>query len=283
VIVSPLREEELPEAAALLRRALPHDPGVETVAREKLFGACPAPHTTDTLAAREGTALLGVAVRSGRWLRVLAVDPDRRLRGVGSALLAECEQLARAAGQTKLRTCDQPGNYLSPGIDERYVETVPFLQHNGYSTVASYENLRVPLAPIRPLPTRTDFTIRRAGPEDRDSLLECAGSFAKVWAFEIARAFEIGAVHVALDGDRVVAFAAHDGNNRGLGWFGPAGTLESHRGKGLGAALLIPCLIDVREAGLTDGVIAWIGPREFYAKTAGAVSDRKFVVLEKPL
>jgi hypothetical protein len=80
-----------------------------------------------------------------------------------------------------------------------------------------------------------------------------------------------------------VAFAAHDGNNAGLGWFGPAGTLPAHRGRGLGAALLLQCLLDVAEAGHEAGVIAWIGPREFYERTVGAVDDRMFVVMEKPL
>ncbi|HEX9105241.1 MAG TPA: GNAT family N-acetyltransferase, partial [Polyangia bacterium] len=77
-----------------------------------------------------------------------------------------------------------------------------------------------------------------------------------------------------------VAFAAADGNNQGLGWFGPAGTDPAHRGKRLGEALLVRCLEDVR--GLPEaGVIAWIGPKEFYRKTVGAVDDRRFVTLER--
>jgi predicted N-acetyltransferase YhbS len=107
-----------------------------------------------------------------------------------------------------------------------------------------------------------------------------------VWALEAGRALDgpRRALHMAfVDGDYAapVAFAAADGNNQGLGWFGPAGTDPGHRGKKLGEALLLRCLEDVR--GLPEGgVIAWIGPKEFYAKACGAADDRRFVTLERP-
>ena len=78
-----------------------------------------------------------------------------------------------------------------------------------------------------------------------------------------------------------VAFTAHDGNNRGLGWFGPMGTLPAHRGRGLGEALVLRCLADVRTR--PEGrVIAWVG-RSFYARTCGAVPERRFIVYEELL
>jgi predicted N-acetyltransferase YhbS len=103
-----------------------------------------------------------------------------------------------------------------------------------------------------------------------------------VWSFEVGRALAgpRRAVHVAVQNNSFVAFAAADGNNQGLGWFGPAGTDPAHRGKKLGESLLLRCLQDVR--GLPEGgVIAWIGPKAFYAKACGAVDDRRFVTLER--
>lgn len=110
--------------------------------------------------------------------------------------------------------------------------------------------------------TEAGYTLRRATASDVEPLLQTvSSSFAPVWSFEVARALgpslvkgeatewaeelpEGPAVHVALDGDgAVVAFAAHDGNNRELGWFGPMGTLDHHRGHGLGEALLLGCLL----------------------------------------
>jgi GNAT superfamily N-acetyltransferase len=95
---------------------------------------------------------------------------------------------------------------------------------------------------------------------------------------EVARA--IPGVHVALKDGQYCAFAAHDGNNSGLGWFGPTGTWPAHRGQGLGEALLVACLVDVA-AEHARCEVAWIGPRPFYEKVAGIVEDRHFVVLTK--
>jgi hypothetical protein len=92
------------------------------------------------------------------------------------------------------------------------------------------------------------------------------------------------AVHLALDADgAIAAFAAHDGNNRGLGWFGPAGTLMPHRGKGLGEALLVACLVDLAGEGRQSCTVAWIGPRDFYQRAAGIAREDRFVVLGKEL
>ena len=88
-------------------------------------------------------------------------------------------------------------------------------------------------------------------------------------------------VHVGLKDGQYCAFAAHDGNNSGLGWFGPTGTWPAHRGHGLGEALLLACLVDVA-AEHERCEVAWIGPRPFYDKVAGIALDRHFVVLTKP-
>jgi len=74
----------------------------------------------------------------------------------------------------------------------------------------------------------------------------------------------------------------HDGNNRGLGWFGPTGTWPAHRGRRLGEALLMACLADVAEHHARCEV-AWIGPRAFYDKVAGIAGERRFVVLRRAL
>lgn len=300
VRLAELTRDALADARALLGRACRFDRAAD-VAEEKLFGMSPAPIGAGGEAlgawAADG-ALAGVAVVAARWLRLLAVDPAARGRGVGTALLEAATARARAGGAAVLRTMDQPGNYLAPGVDERDVDTLGWLERRGFRRVGANENLRVPLAD-NPLvtPARAAEMAARAaaaGYEVRRARLDEAGAlvnwvlaaFGRAWAFEVERALAVAppAVHVARGPDgALAAFAAHDGNNRGLGWFGPAGTLPEHRGKGLGAALLLPCLLDVAAAGQVEGVIAWIGPRDFYARAAGAVSDRRFVVLEKDL
>lgn len=293
-----LGRPDLDEATELLAAACRFD-AAASVAAEKLFGPAPAPHASIVLGARISGRLVGLAVLSGRWLRLLCVHPDERRRGIAQSLLNEVEARARASHQAQLRTGDQPGNYLAPGIDLRNEETIVFLARRGYREVARYENLAVPLVDnprvslersraLAETARRRGYQIRRAEPDDTVALLAFASNaFAPAWAFEVARALETDppgvhiAIHVATG--VIVAFACHDGNNRGLGWFGPAGTAPEHRGQGLGQALLIPCLVDVAAAGRTEGVIAWIGPRAFYESVAGATSGRSFVVLAKQL
>ena len=292
--LAPLLLEALPGATALLARACPYYEGIATVAGEKLFG--PSPDGADPLpiAAYLGSRLAGVAVFAGRWLRLLAVEPELWGRGVGTALLEEALRLVRSRGDARLRLMDQPGNYLAPGVDERDEHTLGWFARRGFLRLGVQENLAV-LLRGNPLVTagraaelsrrvaQGGYQVGRATPEDRPALLDFVErAFGRAWAFEVSRALENDppAVHVARTGGAIVAFAVHDGNNRGLGWFGPAGTHEAHRERGLGQALLVPCLIDVAAAGRFEATIAWIGPRRYYERTVGVAGARRFAAME---
>ncbi len=302
-----LTHEHLAEARALLVASLPYD-RLDVVAEEKLFGLSLVELLRDAeesvrnvlieqsvirapIAAGifEGGSLAAVSATSGRFVTLLAVRPESRGRGLATRLLAASRE---SAG--KRRICGQPGNYLSPGIDVRYADASAFLEKRGFQALAEVENIRAPLdgnalisaercAELDAAAEAQGYTVRRASDGDRDQLLAfIARSFAPVWAYEAALALTgpRQALHAAWFRGVPVAFAAADGNNRGLGWFGPAGTDPSHRGRGLGEALLIHCLQDVR--GLPEGgVIAWIGPKAFYARSCGAVDDRRFRAWEQ--
>jgi GNAT superfamily N-acetyltransferase len=284
VRIETLTAASLDEARRLLMAALPFD-RVDVVADEKLFGDNGA-RLGEALGAWEAGRLVGVAATAGRWVKLIAVEASARRRGIGRALV-------ETARRPRLRIGDHPGNYLSPGVDERYEDARAFFAGLGFREVGEVENLRAPLdgnplvselraAELAARVRAAGYAVRRAEAADRRRLLDwVAVTFAPVWANEVARALDgpRRAVHVALHKNEPVAFAAADGNNRGLGWFGPAGTAAEHRGRGLGEALLIACLVDVR--GLPEGgVIAWIGPKPFYAHACGAVEDRRFVQLE---
>lgn len=291
-----LDRSELPAARGLLERACAHD-RAGPVAAEKLFGPAPGHPAGRTTAAWLGDELVGVTCASARWIRLLAVAPEARGRGLGTVLLAAAESDIARTGGTTARTGDQPGNYLAPGIDQRNTETIAWFERRGYAAVADNTNLLIevtgnPRVSAERLVAAIDtasaagYELRRAGPADAASLADVIGrAFSLPWAFEVERALgaEPAGVHVALRGGELAAFAAHDGNNRGLGWFGPAGTLPEHRGKGLGEALLLACLLDVAAAGHPRCEVAWIGPRRFYERVAGIAGERRFTVLQKGL
>ena len=304
---------DMPAAAALLAEALPFDQAA-LVAPEKLLGGNGRRRGITLGSFDSDGELLGVLAQAGRWIKLLAVRKAVQRQGLGTQLLLKAQEnlaadLPVGAARPRLSVGDHPGNYLSPGLDERYQAAQAFLLARGFVASQRYLNLRAPLdgnplissERVFTLCTAAEkdgYTLRRAGAEDATALLSMIErSFAPVWAYEVARALgpqlggeaaahtpelpEGAAVHVAYDrSDAPVAFAAHDGNNRGLGWFGPMGTLEDHRGHGLGEALLLRCLMDVRQRP-EGGVIAWVGPASFYTRTCGAVPDRRFVVFEE--
>jgi ribosomal protein S18 acetylase RimI-like enzyme len=306
--IGALDRSQLPAAAAVLAAACPYDRAAE-VAGEKLFGDGP-PGPPRALGAWDGEALVGVAAVAADRLRVLAVAPAARTRGIGSALLEACLDAARAAGERRLRTLDQPGNYLAPGVDERNTGAIGWLERRGWRRLSGGEprvnvlidvrdNPRVSAARAAELAARAaaaGYEVRRARPDERALPGAVAAEFGGAWPFELARALGHepaggpggpggsggSGVHVALRDGAYCAFAAHDGNNRGLGWFGPTGTWPAHRGRGLGEALLLACLVDVAAAHARCEV-AWIGPRPFYEKVAGIAAERRFVVLAREL
>lgn len=314
----PLGLSELPQATALLAEALPCDKAA-VVAAEKLFGGNGSRSGRTLGVFSQALELLAVLGYAGRFIKLLAVRQDAQRRGIGTALLKAVRQglKEQTAGQgtspPRLRIGDHPGNYLSPGVDERYAAAHSFFRARGMHEVGRNLNLRAPvhdnplcseerLASLHAAAVRAGYTLRRAQAADVPALLALVESqFAAVWAYEVRRALgpELGGeaaahtpelpegptVHLAVDArddasGAPVAFAAHDGNNRGLGWFGPMGTLPAHRGRGLGEALVLLCLADVRDRP-DGGVIAWVGPESFYARTCGAVPDRRFIVYEE--
>jgi GNAT superfamily N-acetyltransferase len=215
---------------------------------------------------------------------------------VGGALLDACCGAARSAGAATLRTLDQPGNYLAPGIDERNAETIGWLERRGWRRhgeprtnlwidVRDNPQVSADRATERAAAVATrGYQIRRARRDDRELLDAVAAEFGGAWPFELALALDgdPAGVHVATRDGAYCGFAAHDGNNRGLGWFGPTGTWPSHRGQGLGEALLLACLVDIAQHHARCEV-AWIGPRGFYDRVAGISGERRFVVLTRDL
>jgi GNAT superfamily N-acetyltransferase len=287
-----LEPADLAAACDVLHAACAHDKA-SLVAEEKLFGASPRGMPT-AIGARKGGILIGVAATCGDRIRVLAVHPAARGEGIGGMLLKACEEQIWQNAARRARLLDEPGNYLAPGVDMSNADTIRWLEHKGYVCRDKHINLIVDVkknpkvsaeraADLAARAAAQGYEVRRGAPHDSESLSAAISmGFGGAWPFEIERALcvEPPGVHVAWHDGRPAAFAAHDGNNQGLGWFGPAGTWPEHRGHGLGEALLIACLVDIAAAHDT-AEIAWVGPREFYEKAVGVIGERTFAVMTK--
>jgi GNAT superfamily N-acetyltransferase len=94
--------------------------------------------------------------------------------------------------------------------------------------------------------------------------------FGAYWQSEVEVAFSRQPVScwTAQRGNRILGFACYESTARNF--FGPTGTLESERGKGIGKILLIKSLESLREMGYAYAIIGGVGPAEFYEKAVGA-------------
>lgn len=281
-------------ALALWGRSAEHDPLTPALLAEKREDA------EAVLVATEAGALVGLGV-GALWptpaalrgsVRLLAVDPAHRRRGVGTALLAALEDRLGERGAEVVRLAECAPNYLTPGVDARYDAGLAFAAARGYRDVGEAVNLGVDLRSDR-WDTAADearlgaerVTVRRADEADRPALARLLAAHWPTWQAETDRAYRRGPVsmHLALRGGDALGFAAYDTNNVGTGWFGPMGTDPAACGLGIGAVLCRRCLGDLRAQGLPRATIAWAAALPFYARTAGARVERRFRRFEKPL
>lgn len=247
---------DLPHLRALFASAndTPYD--LVKVAEEKCFGPGVAEMPVTTIYGD----FLGAAVTCGRYLRLLAVDRGHRGRGIATDLLRDAyARGARVVGA-------EGGNYFTPGAP---IELAGFFEKFGRKT-AETQNLicRTEDARCAPLPDAV------GAHSVRPRVLQfIRKEFGEIWRFEAANA---AALHyVEHDGD-VAGFAAHSGNNRGLGFFGPTGVDKRLRGRGYGRELLLASLADMRQRGFETAIIPWTDALHFYEKSCGATIHRRF-------
>jgi GNAT superfamily N-acetyltransferase len=267
-VIRTATRDDLPRIVKLLARAndAPYD--LTRVAEEKCFGAGVAGEPE----VRVADDFAGISVTCGTYLRILGVNRARRGRGVGSALLRE----ARERGRAQV-VAAEAGNYFTPGIAASDEPAIDFFVKRGYREIASTQNLVTSelTADIPEGVVRAD----RNAPERILNFIE--REFGRIWRFEAGHAFENDPptlFYVEVDNE-IAGFAAHDANNRGLGFFGPTGVARAHRGRGLGARLLHASLADLRRLGHERAVIPWTDAIEFYRKTCGATVAERFVTL----
>lgn len=114
--------------------------------------------------------------------------------------------------------------------------------------------------------------IKRAMSADLSVIREFIESkFSKGWADEATKGIlsSPSTCYIATQNGKVVGFAGYDCTAKGF--FGPTGVDESMRGKGVGKALYIKCLISMYEQGYAYAIIGDAGPVDFYAKVSDAV------------
>ncbi|MDQ0321507.1 putative N-acetyltransferase YhbS [Pararhizobium capsulatum DSM 1112] len=120
--------------------------------------------------------------------------------------------------------------------------------------------------------TDTGVMIRRALAPELELVTDWVRSrFGAGWAGETAVAFsrQPPGCFLATKEGKLVGFACHESIARGF--FGPTGVDESVRGQGIGQALLLASLIDLKTMGYAYAIIGDVGPAAFYERAVGAM------------
>ena len=212
----------------------------------------------------------------GPHIRLLAVDPAARGRGLGHALLQAGRGLGAAqAGHQALVTGADPPYFLWPGVPSSNTALLCLLERRHYSRTEANFNMDVDLTAIpddpgRRAPPGPPRRASRAGRVDGGQLVELA-------ARGPPRPRQGQPVIARAEGDTgpVTAFCAFEVNRRGL--LGPVAVRPDLMGQGQGKGVLLGALHELRRRGAERVSVVWIGPVVPYAAVGGQVSDIYFV------
>jgi predicted N-acetyltransferase YhbS len=215
-----------------------------------------------------------VTCDDGAHIRLLAVDPAHRGRGLGHALVQAAEDWAVAAGHRSLITGADPPYFLWPGVPSVETSLVCLFERRHYGRADTNFNMDVDLhaLPVDP------GDHRMAGPEDAAELDEWMATHWSNWRLEVLRALRKGNLVIArADGEAgpVTAFCAFEVNRRGL--LGPVAVRPDLMGRGAGKGVLLGALHELRRRGAGRVAVVWVGPVVPYAAVGGRVSDVFFV------
>jgi hypothetical protein len=116
------------------------------------------------------------------------------------------------------------------------------------------------------------ITIRKPiGPEKHFVVDWVAEQFGDAWGSEVDMAMSNRPVSCffALRNDAIVGFACYDAT--AMGCFGPIGVEKAFQGRKTGKALLLACLLDMKNHGYQYAVIGAVGEPGFFKKSVHAM------------
>ncbi len=265
-----LGRADLGAIAQLCQRAVADPPS-----EEELDGALFA---SDQPAMVLGSPEIGVVAAvecdDGAHIRLLAVDPPARGRGLGDTLVQAAEEWALSAGHTSLTTGADPPYFLWPGVPSSETGLMCLFERRHYGRADTNYNMDVDLLDIPEDPGGHYL----AGSADHAEVDEFMASNWPNWRPEVLRALANGNLVLAREHGRtgdVSAFSAFEVNRRGV--LGPVAVRLELMGKGRGKGVLVGALHELRQRGADRVSVVWVGPVVPYAAVGGRVGDVYFV------
>ncbi|MGO9856999.1 MAG: GNAT family N-acetyltransferase [Acidimicrobiales bacterium] len=267
---APLGRSARQHIAALCERSLADPPSAA-----ELNGALFAEDQAAVVLGDPATGVIAVVeCDDGAHIRLLAVDPSARRRGLGHALVQAAEDWAVTAGHRTLATGADPPYFLWPGVPSSETALVCLFERRHYRRADTNFNMEVDLRTVPDDPGGH----RLAGAGDTAELDEWTAAHWPNWRLEVLRALDKGNLVIARDGGAsgpLTAFCAFEVNRRGV--LGPVAVRPDLMGRGAGRGVLLGALHELRRRGAQRVAVVWVGPVAPYAAVGGRVSDVYFV------
>ena len=281
--LAPLTRKDLGELVKLSKVATPELGYLDVKGWEEQAFGDPDSDAAFLLKAMEKKALVGAAIGVAHklpdgtkrgFVKYLAVHPKARRQGVATLLLSELERRSQKRECQDLRLGQCPPPYVSGGVPLLETAAHCLLLGRGYQRGGPVIDMVADLKAWKPAWSVLDQAllkeagIRKATAKDAAAIHAMLQAAFPAWVWEVQAALRKGTVFIALRDGHVTAFACANGTHPG--WFGPMGTLELERGRGLGRLLMWKCLEALKKGGTHAARIPWVGPVPFYARYAGA-------------
>lgn len=126
---------------------------------------------------------------------------------------------------------------------------------------------------IKKLEDKDIHIVRVLSPDKYKVLDFIEQTFGKGWRSECEAGFYNTPVSVfaAVSDKKVIGFACYDATAKGF--FGPFGVDPEYRRMGIGKALMIKCMLSMREYGYGYAIVGWAASsaKHFYENAVGAV------------
>lgn len=236
------------------------------------------------------------------WISFVAVHPNHRRRGIGTALVRAAEAFLRARERPTAVLGADPAHFF-PGIPDD-TGAAAFFEAAGYTLRGEAYDLHRSLDGYRTAETVTaaraanpDVEVRPLSSGEDGALLQFLdATFPGRWRYTIARFLRlcgpIGDVMGVVRGRTVrgfamlfhpesrwigpsIAWAASGGGAPAAGGLGPMGLAPDLRGRGLGVVLLDRAMVHLASLGVREMVIDWTVLLDFYGRL-GFVPLRRY-------